>query len=142
LDIGQINETNGDKINLSNAQSTKFCPEIDNVFNPTVGGTNLFLQEAFRGLIELSLSNGALTRGTAALAHWDYADNRGWGFNIIYFGNDAEPVSTTTDPRQPWIYKPGMGLGSGAVSATVGATNMVFINEADVSAIVGITHKP
>ncbi len=141
LDVSAMDPATGDRIALPNNQPGKFCPEIDNVFSVTVGGNNLYLQEAFRGVIEASLTTGAYTRVTAAIAHWDGGDFRG-GSNIIYYGNDSQPTAGAPDPRPPIIYR-GMGgnFGSGVALANVNGVPMMFVNESAVSGIVGITGR-
>jgi hypothetical protein len=75
------------------------------------------------------------------MAHWDCGNFRGWGFNIIYYGNDGQPDCTTVEPRPPKAFQDSIGF-SGVAIASINGTPMLYVNEPDAGFIVGIRHKP
>jgi hypothetical protein len=81
---------------------------------------------------------------SAAIACRDGANWRGiggWGYEVIYWGNDGADCSTMLNPAPDSIYATPEGF-VGTVIATVNGKNMLFINEGNANAITAIEHKP
>jgi outer membrane protein assembly factor BamB len=145
-DMSGIDMTTGDRIQLSpGVPANAFCPELDNGFMPTVGGNYLYLANAFRGTHAISLTTGTHTRMTSPIAIWDCGNFRGWGYNVIYYGNDGASTSQCNpnppDPRPEKIYGELTGFAGIAIASTNG-TPMLYINEPDAGFIVALRHKP
>jgi hypothetical protein len=140
-DISAMDLNTGDRVLLTNNSGNKLAPELDNGFQLTVGGNYLYFANSFRGTHSINLTNGNLTRLTSTMAHWDCGNFRGWGFNIIYYGNDGQPDCTTVEPRPPKAFQDSIGF-SGVAIASINGTPMLYVNEPDAGFIVGIRHKP
>lgn len=144
-DISTLNLTTGDRITLPNPNPNRTtCPELDNGFQPTVGGDYLYLHSQFRGAKVVNLVTGVSRGISENLACQDGACWRGgecdgcWGYQIMYYGNDNQP---TLDTRPPRIYENAAGF-AGIATATIGGKSLLYVNEGAASAIVAIEHKP
>jgi hypothetical protein len=82
---------------------------------------------------------------TSPIAIWDCGNFRGWGYNVIYYGNDGASTSQCNpnppDPRPEKIYGELTGYSGIAIASTNG-TPMLYINEPDAGVIVALRHKP
>lgn len=142
-DLSGIDMTSGDRLKISNTNSSKLNPEIDNTFMLSVGGNQLYFDSGFRGTISINLSTGAMTRITHSLSVQDCGNFRGYPYQIIYYGNDNATYITgtctlTSDPRPPRVYESPEGWAPVAVAAA-GTTNMLYVTEPDINAVVGIS---
>lgn len=139
-DISAMNMATGDRVTFSTPNHPS-GHEIDNQFLFTVGGNRLYMNNHFRGGISVDLTSGSETRISTAIAHWDCGDFRGWGVNIIYYGNDTASTSQCNpnppDPRPESIYNDPEGW-SGISIAQTGSTKMLYITETNINAIVGV----
>jgi outer membrane protein assembly factor BamB len=136
-DISAMNLATGERVPLTNNSGNKLAPELDNGFQPTVGGTYLYLANHFRGTHAINMSDGTLTRLTTQSAKWDCGDFRGWGFKVIYYGNDSEPSCTSTNAAPGSAYS-NTGGYAGIAIATTSGRSLLYINEGDVGFIVAI----
>jgi outer membrane protein assembly factor BamB len=139
-DFSAMDLATGDRINLNNPSGDRLAPELDNGFQPTIGGNYVYFANHFRGTHAINLTTGALTRMTTQSAKWDCGNFRAWGFQIIYFGNDNEPDCTYTNARAPSKYQNSVGF-VGISIATVNGTPMLFVNEGDAGGIVAIVKQ-
>lgn len=139
-DFSAMNTTTGDRITIPNSSSVGFCPELDNGFQPSVGGNYVYFQNHFRGVRTMNLSTGAYTFVSAQYAKGDCADYRGWGAQIIYTGNDSQDSCTKTVVGVPAATANTTGFISPAITSYNG-TNILLVNEGDVGAIVAIVTK-
>ncbi len=133
-DISAMDMATGNRITIPNSNGNKFHPEIDNTFFLSVGGSNLYFDNDFRGTISINLATGLMTRITHSLAYEDGGNFRGWPYQIIYYGNDSQQ----TDNRPPTSYSVPDGWIPVALAQT-GSTPMMYVTETAISAIVGIT---
>lgn len=127
-DISGLDLTTGNRIFLNNTAAEKLAPELDNGFALTVGGNYLYFQSHFRGTHAINLTNGTLTRLSHHSAKWDGGDFRGWGFKIIYYGNDSEPAATYTNDKPVDLYD-NNSANIGLSIATINGSSRLFINE-------------
>ncbi len=134
-DVAAMDQTTGDKVSIPNSNTSKFGAEIDNLLDLTVGGDYLYLDSSFRGVNVVSLKDGSVTRVSRALAFDDGSDNRAWGYQILYFGNDSTP---TVDNRSFATLQGGGPLGPGVAIANINGTSMMFVNEPEAGAVVAI----
>ncbi len=122
-DISAMDPATGDRAWLTGVSSS-FGTELDNTFMLTAGGNYLYLNNHMRGAHCISLTNGSVVRITSICANWDGADFRGWGNQIIWWGNDSNPSSLPP----PSAHRSPQG-DCGVVIATVGGTPTLFIQE-------------
>jgi outer membrane protein assembly factor BamB len=122
-DVSAMDPATGDRVWLTGAASP-FGPELDNTFMLTVGGNYLYLNNHMRGAHCINLTNGSTLRITSICANWDGADFRGWGNQLIWWGNDSTP--TVLPP--PSVHRSPQG-DCGVVIATVGGVPTLFIQE-------------
>ena len=87
-DISKMDLNTGDRIPYQPSSPIGFCPELDNGFMLTTGGDYLYMQNSFRGIHVINLSNYTQTWVTHTNAISDCANWRAWGAQIIYLGND------------------------------------------------------
>lgn len=141
-DISVLDLTTGDRIKLINPLSNahRIAPELDNGYMMSVGGNYLYLHSHFRGLHSIELSTGKLTRISHHSAKWNGGDWRGWGYQIIYYGNDEQPAQTNTNARPPQIHANPYGYSGTAVATTNGKT-LLYVNEALGGGIVAIEQR-
>ena len=136
-DFSAMDLTTGDRIRLTNSSGNKLAPELDNGFQPTIGGNYVYFSNHFRGTHAINLTNGTLTRLTTQSAKWDCGDFRAWGFQIIYFGNDTEPDCTSNNAKPQSAYNNSTGF-AGIAIATTNGRSLLYVNEGDVGIIVAI----
>lgn len=151
-DISELDLATGDRKPLNNPSSTKrSCPELDNGFQPTIGGDYIYMHNYFRGSMAIKLTDGSPMGIAAPIACWDGSGFRsfpnagGWGYQIIYYGNDEYSSNCaihSPDPRPAKIYENPIGFAGITVASPNGQTNMLFINEIHAGAIVAIEHIP
>lgn len=147
-DVSEMDVNTGDRITLNIPAVGKIsCPELDNGFQPTVGGDWLYLHNHFRGAKVINLVTG-ISRGiTGTLACNDGAGWRGgncngcWGYQIIYYGNDNDPRGcgglNYEGVVPPVIYNPASGF-TGITIAETSGQSMLYINEGNSHAIVAV----
>lgn len=143
-DMGGLDLTTGDRIRINNPNSQKFCPELDNGGQFSVGGDYLYMANHFRGTSAINLNNGAYTMMTIPVEAVDCGHNRYTGA-IIYHGNDTDnPCNTEVtsgyiSSRAVYVNSSGF---SGISIAQVNNEPMLFINEGDAGLIAALKHKP
>lgn len=124
-DISGMDTSTGDRTKISLA-NTAPCPELDNGFWLTIGGSILYMQNPFRGVRTVNLSTGTGRYVLSQLAKFDYGDFRAQGYDVILYGNDDSEYPYEDDIRLPLLSKPVSG-NSGISLATVNGTNYMYL---------------
>ena len=141
-DFSGLDLNTGDRIRLTNPKpsSERLGPELDNGFQPTIGGNYVYFANHFRGTHSINMTTGSLTRLTSQSAKWDCGNFRAWGFQILYFGNDTEPDCTSNNAKPSSAYNNTAGY-AGITIATTNGRSLLYVNEGDVGFIVAIEKK-
>lgn len=139
-DISEISLSDGTRKTINRTDRADFAPELDNGFAMSVGGNYMYFSNHFRGVHSVNLANGTHTRVTTQAAKLDGGDFRGWGFNVVYYGNDSEPSNTWNTGQPDFAYSGTIGYAPVAV-AQIGTTPLLFINEGDAGFIVALKKK-
>jgi outer membrane protein assembly factor BamB len=148
-DISAMDLTTGDRVTIANSQTTKLsCPELDNGFQPTIGGNQLYLFNHFRGTHTINLSTGQKWGITSPMSVTGDSCPAGsfrgtgefWGVPILYYGNDAdngECYPANSIPPKAFSNTTGF---AGITIASTNGQSLLYINETDAGAIVAIRH--
>jgi outer membrane protein assembly factor BamB len=147
-DVSAMDMSTGDRVALTVPAANKMpCPELDNGFQPTIGGNWMYMTNHFRGVKAVNLVTGASRGIASSTAVRDCSTWRGgncdgcWGFQIIYYGNDAETETCQIAiPKPAYAYESTQGFAGAAIASTNGRT-MLYVNEGDGSLIAAIEHK-
>jgi len=127
-DVSRIDINTGDRIKYSFSTPISFCPELDNGFMLTTAGNYMYMQNSFRGIHVVNLSNATQNWVTHTDAISDCANWRTWGASIIYIGNDNATDSCAIPPLTPSKYSGAGGL-SGISVATINGVTMFYSTE-------------
>jgi hypothetical protein len=125
LDIAGVNQTNGRRIRIDNGRFSNMWPgpEIDNLFQLSVGGDYLWLRQRFRGTQVIRLSDSTYRLVQAAVGVRDGGD---FTFaDVVYVPSGSPPGSAHSDTS---------GHAAVAISGT-----QVYISES--FGIVAVEHK-
>ncbi|MBN2501164.1 MAG: PQQ-binding-like beta-propeller repeat protein [Anaerolineales bacterium] len=144
-DISYMDPATGDRITINNPSSNKLsCPEIDNGFQPTIGGDWLYLYNQFRGANAINLVTGQKWGISATIAVRDCSDWRGgefWGYEIIYYGNDGiSDTCNAADPRPPRVSSNPNGF-TGIVIAETDGVALLYLNDSGIGGVVAIEEQ-
>jgi hypothetical protein len=126
VDIAGVNQATGGRVQINNGKFSNMWPgpEVDNLYQMSVGGTYLFLRQRFRGTEQIQL-----TTSTARLIQSSVGNRDGGDFT----GADVVYVPTGNPP--PSAHPGTEGHSAVAISGT-----QIYVSE-DFG-IVAMEHKP
>lgn len=123
-DLSAVDLNTGDRVAFGPPRASGMGAELDNNFELTVGGDWIYFNNHMRGAHMVNPQTGQASRLTSILAIWDGGNFRGWGNQIIYLGNDADP----RELPPPSTHRSPQG-DSGIAIAEVDGSPKLFLNE-------------
>ena len=140
-DLSAMNVQTGDREAFTPDKATGMNCEMDNNWTLTVGGDWVYLNNHMRGVMSVNPKTGDKGRITSIMANWDGGDFRGWGNQIIYWGND----SNKTDALPPSTHRSPQGDSGVTIVEVDGKPTMIFSEsghyQIDFGAIVALESK-
>jgi outer membrane protein assembly factor BamB len=90
VDIAAIDQTTGHRLRIDNGHTSGLWPwETDNLFGLSVGGTQLWMRQNFRGTQMADLNTSTGYKVEAQVRNWDGGDFS--GYDIIYLDQPPPP---------------------------------------------------
>jgi outer membrane protein assembly factor BamB len=140
-DISAIDLATGDRAFFTPPRKSGAGAEIDNNFTLTVGDDWVYMNNHMRGAHMVNPKTGVSSRLTSIMADWDGANFRGWGNQVIYWGND----SNRKEQLPPSAHRSPQGDSGVAIVEVEGKPTLIFSEsghyQIDFGAIVALEGK-